>query len=77
MSAIPRIINMEETIGKTVGRRNQSSPLDPVQHSIKRAKGWCDAFPPMMTPKGVYRFKTHEEAEQWTTKNTRKPKTGN
>lgn len=78
MGKIPRITNIEETIGKTVGRRRPSgNPLDPADHSKMRAKGWCAAFPPMMTPKGVYRFKTQEEFEQWTTKNTRKPKVRN
>jgi hypothetical protein len=78
MSEIPRIINIEETIGKTVGRRRPSgNTLDPREHSKKRARDWCAAFPPMMTPKGVYRFKTQEEFEQWITTNTRKPKARN
>ncbi|MGJ8633045.1 MAG: hypothetical protein ACSHX7_03930 [Luteolibacter sp.] len=74
MSEIPRIINIEENIGKTVGKRKPPHPLDPTSHSIKRAKEWSQAFPPFMTPKGVYRFKTHEEAEQWKIRNTRRPK---
>ena len=71
MPSTPRIINIEENIGKTVGRRKPPHPLDPVQHSKQNAKNWCDALPVMMPPKGVYRFKTHEDADKWMTLNMR------
>lgn len=60
-------INMEEKIGKTVGRR--TGIADPVAYamdlqrtanSLRRqtvGRGLC--------PKGVFKFKTHEEADAW------------
>ncbi len=58
------VINVEEFIGKTVGRRVPPSgaglqkTLNQVMAGQKR--GIC--------PRGVYRFKTHEEADAWMTK---------
>jgi hypothetical protein len=55
-------INLEETPGRTVGRRRITDPLDygmQVQragNSIRRSNG---------LPKGVYKFHSHEEADQW------------
>ncbi len=40
-----RIINIEETIGKTVGRRLPPDPLCPKNHSIASSKSWKKAFP--------------------------------
>jgi len=62
------VINTEEFIGKTVGRRKR--PSDPY--------ACCDALqhclPPNPVPKGVYRFLTHEEADRWLMNHlTRKP----
>jgi hypothetical protein len=56
------VINCEEKIGKTVGRRKipasafaYASDLQATVNSL-RLSG---------IKKGVYRFKTHEEADQW------------
>lgn len=71
MLKTPRIINLEETIGKTVGRRRP--PVDPMgvaNSSKKRALDWQRSFPAKMPCRGVYRFKTHEEADLWWTKVT-------
>jgi hypothetical protein len=65
------VINIEETIGKTVGRRRPPNHLCPKDHSIQRAKDWQKALPIKFPPKGVFRFKTHEEADLWMKKNTR------
>ncbi len=65
------VINIEETIGKTVGRRRPPNHLCPKAHSIKRSKDWFKAFPVGYTPRGVFRFKTHEEADEWMRKNIR------
>lgn len=57
----PSVINVDESIGKTVGRRNRTSPahVQKTGREIYRASGFrvCDP--------GVYRFKTHEEADAW------------
>ena len=60
-------VNMEEKIGKTVGRRAElSNPFDyamGLQRTASRlrqltvGRGLC--------PKGVFKFKTHEEADAW------------
>ena len=61
------VINLEENIGKQVGRRRP--PVDPLRvadSTIHRAIGFHRAFPCRLMPKrGVYRFRTHEEADLW------------
>ena len=57
-------INFEEKIGKTVGRR--LSPIAPFKThptDIDESKKWRSAFGGVGIRKGVYRFKTHEEAD--------------
>ena len=67
------VINLEETIGKTVGRRKPpTDPLRVADSSIQRAIDYQRAFPCVMPKRGVYRFRTHEEADQWM--NTPNPK---
>ena len=62
------VINLEEEIGKWVGRR--TPPTDPfvaydrllrLGGQIRRATAY---------PKGVFRFRTHEEADAWRWKHT-------
>lgn len=65
------VINIEETIGKTVGNRRPPNHLCPKVHSIQRAKDWQEAFRIPLPPKGVFRFSTHEEADTWMRMNTR------
>ncbi len=70
MEARP-VIDLEETIVKTVGRR--VPPRDPlsVAHSNKSsAVAWRRALPYRLAPKGVYRFKSHEEAHEWMIQHT-------
>ncbi|SKB08309.1 hypothetical protein SAMN02745166_04908 [Prosthecobacter debontii] len=65
------VINVEEFVGKTVGRR--VPPKDPlrVSDSTKAmAIAWKKALPYRSAPKGVYRFHSHEEAHQWMMNNT-------
>jgi hypothetical protein len=52
------IINLQENIGKTVGR------VRPVDYDslVEQA---CALMPRLPFPKGVYRFKTFEEANEW------------
>lgn len=62
------IINLEETPGKTVGRRRP--PKDPIAASTlsrEDARRWSQAFGNGI-PRGVYRFKSHEEADAWMMK---------
>jgi len=70
------IVNLEETPGKTVGRRKPAAnTLDPNAHRKADAKAWQEAFRNGGLPKGVYKFHSHEEADAWTWKMlTRKTK---
>lgn len=59
------IINLEDEPGKTVGRRvaedafEYGMRLQSAGSSIQQESGI------RFVPKGVYRFKTHEEADEW------------
>ena len=57
------VINLEEEPGKVVGRRqpatNDYDQLVDASRAIMRR---------LPFPKGVYRFRTHEEADEWMEK---------
>jgi hypothetical protein len=55
------IVNVEEEPGKIVGRVR---PID-YDRLVEMAAG---IMPRLPFPKGVYRFKTFEEANEWTEK---------
>jgi len=60
------VINLEETIGKQVGRRKP--PVDPlrVANDLNQlATGLLAASEHRLSPRGVFRFRTHEAADQW------------
>jgi hypothetical protein len=57
------VVNVEETPGKVVGR-NYARPGDYDQ--LVRASR--SLMPRLPFPKGVYRFRTFEEADAWTEK---------
>lgn len=60
------VINVEEAIGKTVGRRTQASdPLSIAGSRKKDMERWRDALGGLNVPRGVYRFSSHEEADEW------------
>ena len=60
------VINLEESIGKQVGRRQ--APTDPLKvagdlnHLVS---GLLEASGHKLPGRGVFRFHTHEEADQW------------
>jgi hypothetical protein len=62
-----RFVNLEEHPQKTVGLRRP--PVDSLEVSKADtqadAQAWHTAFGGTGIPKGVYRFRTHEEADQW------------
>jgi hypothetical protein len=55
------VVNIEENIGKTVGR------VRPVDYNrlVEQARVLMPRLP---FPKGVYRFKSFEEADEWMEK---------
>ncbi len=73
----PRVvINLEENIGKTVGRRRP--PRDPMEVADQLQKSAYQLFTRCghkLTPRGVFRFRTHEEANEWQQKTIRLNKT--
>ena len=66
-SGVKSVVNLEETPGRVVGHRGP--PADPLTITaadcIEDARAWKAAFGPLRIPKGVYRFRTHEEADEW------------
>ena len=63
------VVNVEEFIGKTVGRRVASK--DPLRVSDSNKAGaiaWRKAFPYRYPVRGVYRFNSHDKADAWMTK---------
>lgn len=57
------VVNIEDSVGKVVGRRKLTE-----QSYLDYALGLQDSlrdFPAPKFPKGVFRFKSHEEADQW------------
>jgi hypothetical protein len=55
------IINLQENIGKTVGRVR---PVD-YDRLVENARALMPRLP---FPKGVYKFKSFEEADEWMEK---------
>jgi len=59
-------INIEENFGKTVGKRQP--PSDSIRYASDLNQS-LDGFQKKLgvrgTPRGVYKFKTHEEADEW------------
>ena len=59
-------INAEEKIDRLVGRRTQTpDALSTATSNKAEAIAWRKAFGGLRVPRGVHRFKTHEEADQW------------
>jgi hypothetical protein len=60
-------MNFEEEGLKVAGRRRPPADglsLGPAQ-TAKDARAWKEAFGTFKVRKGVYRFRTHEEADEW------------
>jgi cob(I)alamin adenosyltransferase len=62
-------VNLEEKIDRFVGRRTKTADsLEAGMQLQAAAVEFHRAFKHRWAPKGVYRFKTHEEADQWMMK---------
>lgn len=55
------IFNLDDPAGKTVGRK---PPKDSLRYSLKCASSANRIFP-LRLPRGVFRFRSHEEADAW------------
>jgi len=71
---VSKDLTEDGVIGKTVGKRSVGDPLCPNTNSKERAREWHDAFGRLMVPRGVYRFSSHEEADEWMWKMISRPK---
>jgi hypothetical protein len=58
----------DEAPRRVVGRRRVPNLLDPSLDTRAAARAWRRAFPTPFVPKGVYRFSSHEEAQEWLIK---------
>ena len=62
-------INVKEKIDRFVGRRTQTPDSLQAGMQLQETAGQLhQSFQHRWFPKGVYRFKTHEEADAWMTK---------
>ena len=69
-------INVEEKIDRFVGRRAKTPDGLPTATSNRAdAIAWRKAPGGVRAPRGVHRFKTHEEADQWLLRMITRPKT--
>ena len=59
------IVNLDETPGKVVGKIPRRTPAEFLERMANRYESMGLKLP---YPKGVYRFKTFEEANAWETK---------
>jgi hypothetical protein len=59
-------INVEEHIDRVVGRRTKAPDALSLASSRKAdAIAWRRAFGGLRVSRGVYRFRSHEEADEW------------
>jgi hypothetical protein len=62
----PPFINAEEKIDRTVGRRAKPADgLSTLTSHTAESIAWRRSFGGVRVPRGVHRFKTHEEADEW------------
>jgi hypothetical protein len=60
------LINVEERIDRVVGRRTKAPDSLSIGSSRKAdAIAWRQAFGGLRVSRGVYRFRSHEEADEW------------
>ncbi len=60
---------------KVVGRRRPGTTFDIERDTKENARAWRRSFPTPFVPKGVYRFTSHQAADEWLWKMiSRKPK---
>lgn len=63
---VERVINVEEHIDRLVGRRtNPPDALSLASNSKADAIAWQKAFGGIRVPRGVHRFHSHDEADEW------------
>jgi hypothetical protein len=56
------VININDPVARTVGRR--TATVDPLEYAAGLQRT-LNQLAPLRVPKGVFRFNSHEEADQW------------
>jgi hypothetical protein len=60
------VFNIEERVDRVVGRRTKApDPLSLAGNSKADAIAWRRALGGFRVPRGVHRFRSHEEADEW------------
>lgn len=57
------VINLEDPIGKTVGRR--AAPADTLKYGLSLQRSLVELGGRFAVRRGVYRFHSFEEANEW------------
>jgi hypothetical protein len=60
---------------RVVGRRRRPLPLGDAGDTIASVLAFRKAFPTPFVPRGVYRFRSHEEADRWMWEMLTRPRT--
>lgn len=72
----PPFVNVEERIDRLVGRRTRTTDALSTASSRKAdAIAWRRALGGIRVPRGVYRFRTHQEADDWLWRMIARPTT--
>ena len=58
------VVNIEDPVGKVVGKRANLSERNYIDYALAMQKS-LRGFSQPRFPRGVFRFKSHEEADQW------------
>lgn len=67
--------HFDEPLGKIVGHRLRTpSALRPESSNQRQSEEWRKALGGILIPKGVYRFPTHEAADEWLWKMITRPR---
>ena len=73
--AASRIVNVEERIDRVAGRRTHvADPLSIASSRRADAVAWQKALGGIRVARGVYRFRTHEDADEWLWRTITRPK---
>lgn len=62
----PPLITIEETVDRIVGKRTKAPDgLSTATSRKAESVAWSQSLGGVRVPRGVYRFKTHEDADRW------------
>lgn len=68
-------VNFDDPVKRVVGRRTRvSDTLTASSEQQADAAAWRDTFGGFRVPRGVYRFTSHEEADEWLWRMMARPK---